>query len=320
MFSRTFFFLVPLAVILAILAFSAVAKEKKPAASFREQIEKNNVDELAAPDIPDPEATPERPQQNLKTKPAPAEHAMEPYGRPTLRHVLAPSSPLEKGKETSFTLSLKDKGGQPVTLDGLVERHTQKIHLLVVDESLTDYHHIHPVAGKEPGTYTFSFTPLTGYSYMLYVDVKPVDGTPQMLPVLVAGVEKCNETCVDKAVVDKAVFGGNKASLSFASKTLHAGKPARGELFLTTGDDSTPLKNLEPVMGAYGHIVGFYEGFGAVAHIHPLGKEPEQDTDRGASPLSFMLHPESPGFMKVFVQLRVDGKDVFLPFSIFIDP
>ena len=48
--------------------------------------------------------------------------------------------------------------------------------------------------------------------------------------------------------------------------------------------------------------------------------DPANDTDRGESPLSFMLHPDNQGFLKLFVQLRVDGKDVFLPFSLFIDP
>src|ERR1700733_11310452 len=34
--------------------------------------------------------------------------------------------------------------GRPVTLTDLKEVHTQKIHLLIIDDSLEDYSHVHP--------------------------------------------------------------------------------------------------------------------------------------------------------------------------------
>ncbi len=83
-----------------------------------------------------------------------------------------------------------------------------------------------------------------------------------------------------------------------------------------TGADGKSLNDLEPVMGAYGHIVGFYEGLTDVAHMHPMGAEPKKDSDRGASPLKFMLHPDHPGYLKYFVQVRRNGKEVFLPFGL----
>lgn len=322
MFSRIFYFVFPLAIVFVILALSAPADSKskdKPAPSFREKVEQDQVEEMVSPDIPDPESIPEQPMQN-NVKAAPAgHHEMEAYGRPTLKGVIASAAPLEKGVEAKVTLTLRDAGGQPVSMASLEERHTKKIHLLVLDDSMSDYQHIHPEAGKDAGTYTFSFTPHTAYSYMVFADVKPAGGTPQMIPVKLAGAEKCADPCVDKAVVDAAVFNGNKARLSFAHKTLKAGTPARGDLFLS-GDDNMPLKTLEPVMGAYAHVAGFYEGFGAVTHVHPLGAEPESDTDRGSSPVSFMLHPDNPGFLKLFVQIRIGGQDIFLPFSVYVDP
>lgn len=321
MLSRAFYFVFPLLVVLIILAFSAQAEEK----SFREAAEKDNIEELAAPDVPDAEAAPERPLPG-RVHAAPdhkaghkTAHKMESYAKATLRGAIALSSTLEKGKETQFTLTLRDAGGQPVPMSGLEERHTKKMHLLVVDASLADYHHLHPEEGKEPGTYVFSFTPHTAYSYIVYADVKPAGGSPQMVAVMLQGADACADACVDKAVVDTAVFEGHKAYLAFAGKTLKAGEDARGELFITDDNDA-PFTSLEPVMGAYGHIVGFYEGFGAVMHAHPLGKEPAAGTDRGSSPISFMLHPENEGFLKIFAQIRAGGKDIFLPFSVYVDP
>lgn len=325
MWSRSFFMMFPLMAVLAIMAFSAGAAEEEKhtdavisvtGAELRDAVEKDNAEDFASPDIPNPESEPDRPQQSGKSNDSAHEH-MEAYVRPTLKVTASPAA-LEKGKEVKITLMLREPGGQPVTLDKLVERHTKKVHLLIVDESLADYHHLHPEEGDKPGAYTFSFTPHLGYSYILYADVKPEGGQPQMVPTLLQGAEKC-DNCVDKAAIDRADFSGHKAYISFGKKRLKVGAPARGSLFISTADN-TPVKNLEPVMGAYGHIVGFHEGFGAVAHIHPLGAEPESDDDRGASPLNFMLHPENPGFVKLFAQVRLDGKEVFLPFSVFVDP
>ena len=63
---------------------------------------------------------------------------------------------------------------QPVTLNDLKEAHTQKVHLLIVDDSLTDYHHIHPEATKEPGVYQFEWTPKAKGSYKRWADLVPV--------------------------------------------------------------------------------------------------------------------------------------------------
>lgn len=221
---------------------------------------------------------------------------------------------LATGKETSFTLKL-DKDGAPVTLAALEERHTQKIHLLVVDESLIDYHHLHPVAGTDAGSYSFSFTPATAHNYIVYADVKHIAGAAQMVGVKLQGASPCAGDCTDRSAAASASTAGITGTVVFADKDIKADTPVNAEVTLT-GADGKPLADLEPVMGAYGHIVGFYEGMTDVAHMHPMGAEPKNDTDRGASPLKFMLHPDHPGYMKYFVQIRRGGKDVFLPFGI----
>lgn len=321
MLSRAFYIVFPLMVVFAIFALSASADETgmgdKTQRSYREALEKQNVEDIASPDIPPAEVEPDHPQQNSTAK-QDTQRKAENYTRATLKAVITPDK-LEKGVEVKAKLTLRDAGGQAVPLAKLDERHTQKVHLLIIDESLTDYHHIHPTEGTEPGTYEFSFTPLTGYSYIVYADVKPAGADPQMVSFMMPGAEKCEDACVDEALLDRAAFGGNTAYLSFSTKKLKAGSAVRGDLFLS-GPDNMPLRNLEPIMGAYAHIVGFHEGFGAVTHIHPLGREPQGPEELGASPLAFMLHADNPGFVKLFAQVKIDGQDIILPFSVFIEP
>jgi len=73
-------------------------------------------------------------------------------------------------------------------------------------------------------------------------------------------------------------------------------------------------------MAAYAHIVGFSEDLKSVIHVHPMGIEPAKDTDRGGPELDFHLEPSSPGFVKLFAQVKLNGKELFIPFGINIEP
>jgi hypothetical protein len=78
----------------------------------------------------------------------------------TVKLSLEPVTPLQAGKTSQVVVKLNTVAyGKPISFDGLKEAHTKKLHLLVVDPSLTDYHHIHPVAGKNAGEFVFNFTP-----------------------------------------------------------------------------------------------------------------------------------------------------------------
>jgi hypothetical protein len=244
-------------------------------------------------------------------KPAEAK-SEEDYGPVTLGAILEPEGKVEKGKEAAFFLTLLNKDHATVKPDDLVERHAKKLHLLVVDESLTDYHHLHPESAGD--RWRFSFTPQTAHNYKIWADVQVKGEAPQMMPMLLKGTEPCKESCVDKEPAMKAEFSGNKAELTFVT-ALVAGMPAEAKVSILSAEGK-PLANLEPVMGAYAEIAAFTGDFGQAVHVHPTGAAPEKDADRGTVPFSFVLHPEKPGMLKLFVQLRVEGKDVFLPFSV----
>lgn len=228
--------------------------------------------------------------------------------------VKAGEDKLRKGEAFSGSITLKDSAGKPVALDDLKEVHTQKIHALVVDQSLGDYHHVHPEYSGKDGVYTFSFTPGSARDYKLWVDVAPVKGAPQLVSVTLHGTEPCAQPCVEKTLNDRGEFFASKAVVTF-DKAPAAGASSVGTITLTD-PQGQPMKNLEPVMGAYAHIVGFYDDFATVQHLHPQGEEPASADARGASPLTFALTPEKKGFLKYFVQLRVNGQDVFLPMGV----
>ena len=73
-------------------------------------------------------------------------------------------------------------------------------------------------------------------------------------------------------------------------------------------------------MGAYGHIVGIGGDWSSIAHVHPLGAAPHAPGDRGGPTLEFHLQPATPGFLKLYAQVRVGGRDLFLPFGLMVAP
>lgn len=231
-----------------------------------------------------------------------------------LQAALKDDKPLQAGREAELNILLTDSSGAAVTPAMLQKVHTQKIHLLVVDETLTDYHHLHPAAHGALGLYTASFRPQASGNYTVWIDVTPVEGEQQYIPLQLKGARPCSGPCVNKKLSVISDAGVLKATLSFDS-TPHQGLDAMGMLHVTDGEGH-PVPMLEPVMGAFAHIVGFYEDLSGVVHTHPLGDEPQTAFDRGGPDLMFHLEPEKAGYIKLYVQLRYAGQDVFLPFGV----
>lgn len=234
----------------------------------------------------------------------------------TVKMVLEPVAPLEAGKPTQVTVRLNTvTEGKPLTLDDLKEAHTKKLHLLIVDPTLTDYHHIHPVAGKNPGEYVFDFTPLKNDSYRVWADVISVATGKQEYIQADMGTPAIEKANIDKSTRISATTDGYAFMLALDGEPK-AGSAAMGSITITK--DGQPFTKLEPVMGAFAHVVGFTEDYNSVLHVHPMGKEPTSDTERGGPKLEFHIEPEKAGFVKLFAQVRIDGKDVFAPFSIIV--
>jgi hypothetical protein len=227
------------------------------------------------------------------------------------------AAPLVADKEDTLAVKLADSNGHPLTLDKLKEVHTQKVHLLVADETLGDYHHLHPVTGKNDGEYVATFIPKKATSYKVWADITPVNGSQKFVSALVKGNDPCAASCVQKDLTSSAKEAGLKANLSFEGK-LTTGTAVMGSLTIED-EKGNPVKDLQPVMGAFAHIVGFYEDFNSVAHIHPMGEEPTKAEQRGGPDLKFHFEPERKGFVKLYAQVRRNDKDIFIPFGIEVE-
>lgn len=228
-------------------------------------------------------------------------------------------SELKKGAPVEMVLTLKQKnGGQPVSYEDLIEIHTERIHLLIADPSLEDYQHVHPVKTDKPGEFDFTFAPAKSGKYLFYSDLLPEKTNAQEYSVAELEVPGAADPVVRRDNREFTV-NGYKFLLAFDDAKLVQGKSNRATLKVV-GPDDKPFAQLEPVMGAYAHMVGFSEDRKHVLHVHPQGKEPETADERGGPELSFYVNLPQPGYLVLYSQVQIDGKDVFAPFGLDVEP
>lgn len=240
------------------------------------------------------------------------------HGASTLKVALTPDGAFTAGKSQSVTLTLTDvKSGAPIGPDKLELAHTKKLHLLIIDESLTDYQHIHPAPGAKAGEWKFSFTPKFGRTYRVWADATRTNGGQAYLFAdLTAGSEKA--PAPDAKAVATAEMGGLKFALSFAGP-VKAGEGVMGSVAVIDAKTGKPFTQLQPIMGAFGHVVAFSRDWGSIEHVHPQGTEPKADSDRSGPVVGFHMEPKNSGVMKIFVQIMANGREMIVPFTVNVD-
>lgn len=220
-------------------------------------------------------------------------------------------------KEVVRIALLTTKDEKPVLLDMLKEVHTKKIHFLIIDNHLTDYHHIHPEPTEAPGVYQFEWKPKKQATYRIWADIVPLEKNAQEYVITDLVVVNAKQPEIVRELSTKQSVDSNVFTLSFDKNTLIVGQPVIGKITITNAKGN-PVKDLQPIMGAFAHIVGFNEDFNSIVHIHPLGKEPTKVTDRGGPVLEFHMLPEKAGYIKLFAQVLINDKEIFIPFGVMI--
>jgi hypothetical protein len=239
------------------------------------------------------------------SSPAPIEHAASAQTR----------GAFGSGQPVTVTLHVHDAAGAAMGPERFQTVHEQKLHVLIVDPSLGDYHHVHPEALARAGDWRFEFRPGHDRPYHLWLDATPVGGKQHYALVTINAAGTMAP--VQRRLATQARVGDIAATLSFDTPP-RAGEMAAARVVLTRA--GRPLRALEPVMGAYAHVVGISEDWQTIAHVHPLGAGPRAPGERGGPELRFHLEPARAGYLALFVQLRVAGRDVFLPFGIEVAP
>ncbi|MGN6670764.1 MAG: hypothetical protein ACTHJ4_04425 [Candidatus Nucleicultricaceae bacterium] len=238
---------------------------------------------------------------------------------PTIKVDVLPLHTMKKGEAQIVKIKLSSlTDDKEVLLSDLKTAHTKKIHVLIFDASLTDYQHVHPEPTAEKGIYQFDWTPKNEGAYRLWVDVVPLKtGQEEYIRAELETVGTSSKR-IEKIISLSEKVGDNGYTLSFDAESLKKGQAVMGTIKVVDAEGHD-FKALEPIMGAYAHIVAINEDFETIAHVHPMGEDPSKEDDRGGPLLKFHFEPEKSGYYKIWLQVAIDGKDTYVPFGVRVE-
>ena len=212
----------------------------------------------------------------------------------------------------------------------LLVTHTRALHLLIVDPSLTDYQHVHPAPSGKDGEWAFSFQPRAGGAYRVFADFTPVAtgrGLYASADLNVAGQSFEPNTSPATARKGKGESIGRSKASSVEREgvlfTLSTGQPVQaGQLidlrFAMSRRDGGSI-SLEPVMGAFAHLVAFDETRSGFAHLHPAEVDLLKTPDAQNPTLNFKLTIPRAGRYVVWAQVNLGGSETFVPFDLVVE-
>ena len=174
---------------------------------------------------------------------------------------LVPDSPELSSDGGTFRFKIVDRDGQPATQFTPV--HERDLHLIVVNREMTNYHHVHPTLAVD-GTWTIELPALPPGSYRAIADFQ-IEGGPRLAlgtDVSVAG--NYTPTVLPEPHRTTQVDGYD---ITLNTETGNGGEVTAS---LTVTRSGRPVDDLDPYLGANGHLVAIRAGDLAYAHVHPV--------------------------------------------------
>lgn len=221
------------------------------------------------------------------------------------------------GVEARFTLRLTTASGKPIAPEDLLISHTKLLHLMIIDPWLDDYQHVHPESGRTKGEWTFAFTPKREGRYRAFADFTPMATGRGLyasadLPVGRAGLPAGFTLVMEHETAWVVERDGVRFSLTPATKDVRAGQPTDLKFAIQRGDGgAVPL---EPVMGAFAHLVAFDEARSGFAHLHPMETDLSKPPDAKRPELNFKITIPRAGRYVIWAQVSLAGRETFVPF------
>jgi hypothetical protein len=200
--------------------------------------------------------------------------------------------PASAATPTSFRILGPD--GNPVT--AYETNHDEDLHLIAVRRDLSGYQHVHPVLGDD-GVWRIPLD-LTPGAWRLFADFVPAaDGEKRVLGADLAVPGAYEPTPLPAPAVTAEVDGYTV----MLAGTLVPGEES--ELTLSVSRDGRPVRDLQPYLAAYGHLVVLRAGDLAYLHVHPTG-EPGDGTTPAGPEVHFMTTAPSAGTYRLFLDFR----------------
>lgn len=174
---------------------------------------------------------------------------------------------IEAGKAARLTLVFHDPLGR--TIRFLEKVHRQPVHLIVVSKDLAEFEHIHPEPTPDDSLSIIHVFPHPG-EYWLYADYTAPGETPSIarFSIKVAGQPRSPVQLLPDTKLTKTVDGIRIAIAPPPHWKAGADLPLA--FTLTDAETGQPIADLDPWLGAWGHIMIVGASGESFIHAHPL--------------------------------------------------
>ncbi|SCE78881.1 hypothetical protein [Micromonospora mirobrigensis] len=204
----------------------------------------------------------------------------------TLQPVTAPAG--------DFAFRITGPDGRPVTRYDVA--HDRRMHLIVARRDLSGFRHVHPEMSTD-GTWRVA-SPLAGPgAWRAFADFTPIGARPLTLGVDVT-VPGAVEARPLPAPATSTTVDGYTVTLAGTPEPGRTGK-----LTFTVRRDGRPVTDLQPHLGAYGHLVALRQGDLAYLHVHPEGTPDDGRTPAGPA-VTFSAEVPSAGSYRLYLDFR----------------
>ncbi|MFF6785564.1 hypothetical protein [Streptomyces sp. NPDC012510] len=207
---------------------------------------------------------------------------------------------IERGRTTEIRFAILDAKGRPVT-DYEVEQE-KELHLILASRDLTVFRHLHPTRSGD-GTWSMPVSLPTAGDYRLFADFAPaVEGGESLtLGTDLAVAGRYEPQPLPKQVSTSKVDGYTVTLRG----DLDAGS-AR-ELTFEVSKNGRPVTDLQPYLGAYGHLVALRAGDLAYLHVHPNSEAGDARMEPGPTVSFTATAPSAHGY-RLFLDFKHEGK------------
>ena len=212
-------------------------------------------------------------------------------------YTLVPSSTeLTPGTTSAFAFKVIGKDGKPVKAYTVL--HDKELHLIVVRRDLAGYQHVHPTRAAS-GTWSVPLAVASAGVYKAFANFQPSGQAmpmPMTLAVDLMASGQFTATALPKPALTATVDG---FKVALAGQVVVGGS----KLTFTVTQSGKPA-DLQPYLGAFGHLVALRVGDLAFLHVHPEGTPGHEHHPPAGGKLTFIAPVPTAGHYRLFLDFK----------------
>jgi hypothetical protein len=187
--------------------------------------------------------------------------------------------------------------GPDGTVTDYTTSHDKDLHLIVVRRDLSGFQHVHPELAAD-GTWSIPLAVAAPGQYRVFADFQPAGRTDGL--TLGADVPAAGDYQPRPLPAAERSTTVDGYTVTLTGDLVPGGS---SQLTLSVSKDGAPVTDLQPYLGAYGHLVALRDADLAYLHVHPDGAPGDGKTAAGPD-IVFHADVPSAGAYRLYLDFQ----------------